>query len=63
MLLAGEPGVGKSRLVEALAERLADEPHARLLYQCSPQHAGSALYPIVAQLEHAAESGAGKIGH
>ena len=63
VLLTGEPGGGKSRLAEALGERLADEPHARLLYQCSPQHAGSALYPIVTQLEHAAgfrrEDGAG----
>jgi class 3 adenylate cyclase/pimeloyl-ACP methyl ester carboxylesterase len=63
VLVTGEPGVGKSRLLEAFRQGLADEPHALLLYQCSPQHAGSALYPIVAQLEHAAgfrrEDGAG----
>jgi len=54
VLLAGEPGVGKSRIAEDLRQRLGDEPHLRLLYQCSPQHTGSALHPIASQLEHAA---------
>jgi class 3 adenylate cyclase len=54
VLLAGEPGMGKSRIAEDLRQRLGDQPHVRLLYQCSPQHTGSALHPIVAQLEHAA---------
>jgi class 3 adenylate cyclase/pimeloyl-ACP methyl ester carboxylesterase len=54
VLLAGEPGVGKSRLAQAVRQRLGDERHVRLLYQCSPQHTGSALHPIAAQLEHAA---------
>jgi class 3 adenylate cyclase len=54
VLLAGEPGVGKSRVAEDLRQRLGDQPHLRLLYQCSPQHTGSALHPISAQLEHAA---------
>ena len=27
VLLSGEPGIGKSRLVRALRERLGDEPH------------------------------------
>jgi predicted ATPase len=35
-------------------ERLAGEPHTRLRYFCSPQHADSALYPIVGQMERAA---------
>jgi predicted ATPase len=35
-------------------ERVADEPHTRLRYFCSPQHTDSALYPIVSQMEHAA---------
>ena len=55
VLLAGEPGIGKSRLVEALNERLAAEPHIRLRYFCSSQHRDSALYPVITQLERAAE--------
>ena len=35
-------------------ERLADEPHTRLRYFCSPQHTDSALYPITSQMERAA---------
>jgi class 3 adenylate cyclase len=54
VLLSGEPGIGKSRLIAALSERLASEPHTRLRYFCSPQHTDSALYPIIRQLERAA---------
>ena len=54
MLLSGEPGIGKSRLTAALMERLANEPHTRLRYFCSPQHTDSALYPIISQMERAA---------
>jgi class 3 adenylate cyclase len=54
VLLAGEPGIGKSRLTVALMERLAPEPHTRLRYFCSPQHTDSALYPIISQMERAA---------
>jgi class 3 adenylate cyclase len=53
-LLSGEPGIGKSRLTATLLERLALEPHTRLRYFCSPQHADSALYPIINQMERAA---------
>jgi len=54
VLISGEPGIGKSRLAAALAERIAGEPHARLRYQCSPYHTNSALHPFIAQLERAA---------
>jgi class 3 adenylate cyclase/predicted ATPase/ABC-type transport system involved in cytochrome c biogenesis ATPase subunit len=54
VLISGEPGIGKSRLAAALAERIASEPHARLRYQCSPYHTNSALHPFIAQLERAA---------
>jgi predicted ATPase/class 3 adenylate cyclase len=53
VLISGEPGIGKSRLVAALEERIADQPHTLLRYQCSPHHGNSALYPFIAQLERA----------
>jgi predicted ATPase len=54
VLLSGEAGIGKSRLTAALLERLANEPHTRLRYFCSPQHTESALYPIIGHMERAA---------
>jgi class 3 adenylate cyclase len=54
VLLSGDPGVGKSRVVQALLERLAHEPNARLRYFCSPHHQDSALHPIITQLKRAA---------
>jgi class 3 adenylate cyclase/predicted ATPase len=54
VLLSGEAGIGKSRLAAVLLEHLADEPHTRLRYFCSPQHTDSALYPIIGQMERAA---------
>jgi predicted ATPase/class 3 adenylate cyclase len=54
VLVSGEPGIGKSRLVEALEERLQAEPHLRLRYFCSPYHQDSALFPFIEQLGHAA---------
>jgi len=53
-LISGEPGIGKSRLTETVREQIADESHVHLRYQCSPYHANSALYPVIAQLARAA---------
>jgi class 3 adenylate cyclase/predicted ATPase len=63
ILLSGEAGIGKSRLTAALLERLANEPHTRLRYFCSPQHTDSALYPIISQMERAAEFAQGDNVH
>jgi predicted ATPase len=57
VLLSGEPGIGKSRIAAAVEEAIRNEPHVRLHYYCSPHHTGSALYPIVSQLERAAGFG------
>src|SRR5262249_19055927 len=53
VLICGEPGIGKSRMVKWLLERVEVERHARLCYQCSPYHKDSPLYPVIAQIEHA----------
>jgi len=53
VLISAEPGVGKSRLAEALAERIGGGPHVRLRCFCSPHQQDSALYPVIAQLERA----------
>jgi class 3 adenylate cyclase/predicted ATPase len=50
VLLAGEPGIGKSRLIAALQELLQTELHTSVRYFCSPQRVDSALYPIITQL-------------
>ncbi len=54
VVLIGEPGIGKSRLAQAMLQQLAGEPHTRLRYFCSPHHQASALHPFMTQLEHAA---------
>jgi hypothetical protein len=49
VLLSGEPGIGNSRLIAALQERIENEPRTRLRY-----FTNSALYPVIRQLERAA---------
>jgi len=55
MLLCGEAGIGKSRIIETLRERITEDDPVSLRYQCSPYHTNSALYPIIEQLERAAQ--------
>jgi class 3 adenylate cyclase/tetratricopeptide (TPR) repeat protein len=55
VLLSGEPGIGKSRIIQSLREQLHDEPRVNLHYFCSPFYSNSALYPVLDQLERAAE--------
>ena len=54
VLISGEAGIGKSRIVATLSENPALGAHRRVRYQCSPYHANSALHPFIAQLERAA---------
>jgi class 3 adenylate cyclase/ABC-type lipoprotein export system ATPase subunit len=57
VLLAGEAGMGKSRLLEALAERVREEPHRLLRCQCSPYHRNSVLFPLKTMLRHRLDIG------
>ena len=53
VLLSGEAGIGKSRLVQVLKEQVATEPQAWLTpCQCSPYYQHTALYPWIELLEH-----------
>jgi class 3 adenylate cyclase/tetratricopeptide (TPR) repeat protein len=51
VLIAGEAGIGKSRLTQALRERIEGDNHSTLRYQCSPFHGSAALYPVITQIE------------
>jgi class 3 adenylate cyclase/tetratricopeptide (TPR) repeat protein len=51
VVLSGEAGIGKSRLVAALGERVVQEGHRRITIRCSPYHTNSALHPIIVRLE------------
>ena len=54
VLLSGEAGIGKSRLLAGLEERLASEQRVSLRYFCSPHHQESPLYPVTARMEREA---------
>src|ERR1700756_2149623 len=55
ILLSGDAGIGKSRLVQAFTEKLGATPHVVLRFQCSPYHTHSTLFPIVQNLGRAAD--------
>jgi predicted ATPase len=55
--ISGEAGIGKSRVLLALSERIGEARHLRVRYQCSPHHVNDAFYPITSQIRHAAIEG------
>ncbi|MFY0575278.1 AAA family ATPase [Cystobacter fuscus] len=52
VLVQGEAGIGKSRLLRGLRERIPLEEGMHLQVQCLPQFSGSALRPIIDLLLH-----------
>ena len=57
MHVAGEAGIGKSRLIAALDERLPGECYAKLRYFCAPHQRDSELHPIIGHFERAIDPG------
>ena len=55
VLLCGEPGIGKSRVLRALREEVAGAGVLVWQHQCSPYFVNSALYPVVSRLERVLE--------
>jgi class 3 adenylate cyclase/predicted ATPase len=53
-MLSGEAGIGKSRILAMLRERLGGERHVALRYQCSPHHINDSFHPVIGQIWHAA---------
>jgi predicted ATPase len=51
ILLSGEAGIGKSRLVQVLKDHVASEPHTRWECRSSPYYQNTALYPITDLLQ------------
>jgi len=51
VLIQGEAGIGKSRLLEALRDRVSGERFIWVAIRCSPYHANSALYPIIEHMK------------
>jgi class 3 adenylate cyclase/tetratricopeptide (TPR) repeat protein len=54
VLITGEPGIGKSRLIAALHQCLPGEAHTTIRCFCSPHHQDSVLYPVIRHLEYSA---------
>jgi class 3 adenylate cyclase/predicted ATPase len=51
VLLNGEPGIGKSRLVQELKEQVGHDGVIRVEFRCSPYYQNSTLYPIIDHLQ------------
>ncbi len=51
VLLRGEAGIGKSRLVEVLRERVLSAGATPMVLHCAPEHQQSVLYPVVDHLQ------------
>ena len=54
VLLCGEAGIGKSRLVQHLRDQLTGDHYEAIQSQCSPHHTNTVLYPIMTYLRQAA---------
>ena len=55
VLVSGEAGIGKSRVLRDLYDRIRPEISTSMRFQCSPFHTGSAFHPIIESFAHILE--------
>lgn len=65
VVIVGEPGIGKSRLIAGFEEQLDDTPRSELRLACSPNYQDTPLFPLIRYFENSAgfdrtDQGAGK---
>jgi class 3 adenylate cyclase/ABC-type cobalamin/Fe3+-siderophores transport system ATPase subunit len=52
VVITGEAGIGKSRLIEEMHRRLEIRPEQRVVLQCSPIHTNRPFHPIAHYLDY-----------
>ena len=60
--LTGEAGIGKSRIVRELLDRLNPQVGEAQIWRCSPHHLGTTLHPVIRYLERLLSLDAGRSG-
>jgi len=53
--ISGMAGIGKSRIIHELEQRIKSEPHFTLSLQCLPHCMQSPLFPVIQQIERLAD--------
>ncbi|MGF6754242.1 AAA family ATPase [Paraburkholderia sp. GAS42] len=57
VLLIGEPGIGKSRLLRAFGDSISGDTHAVISLHCSPYYRNSPFWPVLRWLRRVFELG------
>ena len=55
VLLSGEPGIGKTRIIQTLRDHAQGQPHRWLRHYCSPYHSITPFHPLVDSIERGLE--------
>jgi class 3 adenylate cyclase/predicted ATPase len=63
VLVEGEPGIGKSRLMRALEEQVAGDTPALIEWRCSFYHQNSAFFPVIEHCRRLLEFKSDEVAH